>query len=70
MEIECGLCGRDGGSYAECNLCHGRGENVKRQYTLSDEQAGRAPRERRYGSEGQVGPRIVNLPGCESFGTN
>lgn len=58
-EIECSLCGRNGGPYAECARgCGGRAEFVqKRQYTLSEERSGRAPVDDRYGDSGSVGPK-------------
>lgn len=59
VEIECSLCGRNGGPYPECPRgCNGRPEFVQsRAYTLSEEQSGRAPVDKRYGDGGQVGPK-------------
>jgi hypothetical protein len=58
-EIECSLCGLNGGPYEGCSRgCGGRAEFVqKRQYTLSEERSGRAPVTKRYGDGGDVGPR-------------
>lgn len=57
-EIECSLCGRNGGPFAECSRgCGGRAEFVQtRGYTLSEERSGRAPVTKRYGDGGEVGP--------------
>ncbi len=59
VEIECGLCGRNGGPYEGCPRgCNGRPEFAQeRQYTLSEERSGRAPVSERYGPNGDVGPR-------------
>jgi hypothetical protein len=56
--IECSICGRDGGPYDGCSRgCQGRARYAQsKQYTLSEIRSGRAPREDRYGSEGQLGP--------------
>lgn len=59
VEIECSLCGRNGGPVATCSRgCGGRAEFVqKRQYTLSEERSGRAPKNDRYGDDGAIGPK-------------
>lgn len=57
--IECSLCGRNGGPYEGCpRRCDGRPEFVqKRAYTLSEERSGRVPVTKRYGDDGEVGPK-------------
>lgn len=59
VEIECSLCGRNGGPYEGCPRgCNGRADFVqKRAYTLSEERSGRAPVTPRYGDDGDVGPK-------------
>jgi hypothetical protein len=59
VEIECSMCGRNGGPYAECPRgCGGRAEFVQtRAYTASEERSGRAPTDSRYGFDGAVGPK-------------
>jgi hypothetical protein len=58
-EIECSLCGRNGGPYVGCPRgCNGRADFAqKRANTLSEENTGRRPREQRYGEDGSVGPK-------------
>lgn len=58
-EIECSLCGRNGGPIEGCARgCNGNPRFIQpRQYTLSEVRTGRAPQEDRYGDEGQVGPK-------------
>ena len=41
-EIECSLCGRDGGPFRGCEHCHGNAGVQPRAYSLSDIRAGRA----------------------------
>jgi hypothetical protein len=60
-QIECSLCGRDGGSFAGCGLCHGGAENQDKGYTLSEHRAGRAPQENRYDPEGGLNPKTSPL---------
>lgn len=43
IEVECGLCGRNGEPPAGCETCHGSAETVPRAYTLSEIKAGVAP---------------------------
>lgn len=65
-DIECAMCGRDGGPVAECQLCQGSSRFAqKRHFTLSEERQGLNEEERnsRYGRYGGVMPKIVNLPG-------
>ena len=65
-EIECSMCGRDGGPTVECELCKGAPRFAqKRHFTLSEERQGLNKEERseRYGRYGDVSPRIVDLPG-------
>jgi hypothetical protein len=59
VDIECGMCGRDGGPYVGCPRgCNGRKDFVqKKAYTLSEERSGRAPVISRYGEDGNVGPK-------------
>lgn len=58
-DIECSLCGRNGGPYEGCPKgCDGRPEFIQsRAYTLSEERSGRAPVTPRYGEDGKVGPK-------------
>lgn len=63
---ECGMCGRDNGPVAECELCHGNQRFVQsRAFTTSEERQGKNPdaNQDRYGPYGDVNPRIVVLPG-------
>jgi hypothetical protein len=70
-EVECSLCGRGGGSFPTCEICHGGAENQTKAFTLSDHRAGRAPQENRYDPEGGLQPSsspyvvggAVNHPG-------
>lgn len=62
-EVECSLCGREGGSFVGCGTCHGRAKDQPAAFTLSDHRARRAPREDRYGGDGGLNPRSPNLPG-------
>lgn len=57
--IECSLCGRNGGPYVGCPKgCNGRTDFIQtRAYTLSEERSGRAPVTKRYGNDGEVGPK-------------
>jgi hypothetical protein len=59
VDIECSLCGRNGGPYVGCPRgCGGRADFVqKRAYTLSEERSGQAPDNKRYGDDGAVGPK-------------
>lgn len=64
--LECSMCGRDGGPVASCDLCHGAQRFAQeRHYTLSEERQGKNPNpgNDRYGPHGEVGPKIVVLPG-------
>jgi hypothetical protein len=58
-EVECSLCGRDGGPVEGCTYgCQGNPRYTQsRAYTLSQERSGRAPQTDRYGDQGQVGPK-------------
>ena len=64
-EWECGMCGRDGGPVDECDLCHGNQTfKQSRAFTLTEERQGKNPNTSdRYGPHGEVGPKIVLLPG-------
>jgi hypothetical protein len=67
--IECGLCGRDGGVHEGCELCHGAQRfNTNRSFSLSEERRGLNPdgQKARYGLYGEVGPRIVSVPGGQT----
>jgi hypothetical protein len=57
--VECSICGRNGGPYVGCNRgCNGNSRFIQsRAYTLSEERAGRAPKNDRYGDQGQLGPK-------------
>jgi hypothetical protein len=62
--IECSLCGRVGGVYEGCDLCHGATRfNQTRHYTLTEERQGKAPDDGRYTRTGATNPTVVNLPG-------
>lgn len=63
VEIECGICGREGGSSLDCGTCFGRAENKPLAFTLSDHRSGRAPKEDRYGDRGGLNPKTPDLPG-------
>lgn len=58
---ECSLCGRDGGSFQSCGICHGGAPNQSKSYTLADHRAGRAPSEDRYGDDGGLNPKTSPL---------
>ena len=60
-EVECSLCGRDGGPFAGCGTCHGGAPSQSKAFTLSEHRAGRAPQEDRYGNEGGLNPRTSPL---------
>lgn len=66
QDRECGICGKVGGPYVECGICHGNAPVQSRAYTLSDVRSGQAPKDDRYarnGVEGSVGPKKISLPG-------
>lgn len=63
-EVECSMCGREGGSFVGCGTCHGRAKDQPAAYTLSDHRARRAPEEDRYGDDGGLNPKSPNLPGA------
>ena len=48
---ECSLCGLNGSPPPNCDMCHGGAPVQPRAYTLSDQRAGRAPQDDRYGGE-------------------
>lgn len=63
-ELECSICGHDGGPYPECDLCKGNMRFVQsKAYTLTEERQKAAKDPGRYGRTGAVGPKIINLPG-------
>ena len=65
-DIECGMCGRDGGPAVECKVCNGSPRFAqKRHFTLSEERRGMNEEERneRYGQYGEVMPKVIDLPG-------
>jgi len=65
-DVECAVCGLDGGPDADCSICHGNAQKQSRAYTLSEERSGRVPEdhESRYRQDGAVGPKIITyLPG-------
>lgn len=65
-ELECGMCGRNGGPAVECDLCHGNPRFAQeRHFTLSEERQGKNKKkdDKRYGAYGDVMPRVINLPG-------
>jgi hypothetical protein len=65
-EVECSLCGRDGYPSSDCGICHGSAKAQSRAHTLSEERANpRRFRDDRYGEDGGVGPRRVNIPGSQ-----
>ena len=64
--VECSLCGRDGNPPSGCGICHGTAKTQSRAHTLSEERAHpRKYADKRYGNDGRVGPRIVNMPGSD-----
>lgn len=65
-DIECGVCGLDGGPVVECAVCNGQPRYAqKRHFTLTEERRGLndEEREKRYGRYGEVGPTVIDLPG-------
>lgn len=65
-DVQCSMCGRDGGPVPECDLCLGNQRFVQsRAFTLTEERQGLNTDEaaRRYGRTGDVNPRIIQLPG-------
>lgn len=57
-EVECSVCGRDGGPLKGCSICGGNQRYTKnRAFTLSDFKAGRVAEQKRYGPDGDVGPK-------------
>jgi hypothetical protein len=66
-EIECSICGRDGGPYEGCPAgCNGNPRFIQsRSFTLTEERQGLNPKKdsERYGLAGDVSPKIVVLPG-------
>jgi hypothetical protein len=64
-EVECSICGKDGGPQLACPICKGNQRFVQsRSFTLSEERQGKNPNaEDRYGPDGGLGPKIVVLPG-------
>ena len=67
-DYECAKCGRNGFPPQECKQCEGQAPIQSRAYTLSEERSGRAPKVNRYGDEGALGPKIINLPGSGNPG--
>lgn len=63
--IECAHCGIVGGPAPDCTLCKGNKTYVQeRHFTLTEERKGENPHKGdRYGRHGEVGPKIVVLPG-------
>lgn len=64
--IECGICGRVGGPVEDCTLCAGNQRYIQpRSFTLTEERQGKndAEKSKRYGLGGEVGPKIVTVPG-------
>lgn len=65
-EVECSLCGRAGGPYVGCAAgCNGNPRYIQsRSFTLTEERQGKNPDSKsRYGPTGDVGPKIVVVPG-------
>lgn len=63
-DVECSMCGKDGGPIPECDLCHGNQRyRQSRAFTQSEERQGLNPNHDRYGRTGDVSPKIVVLPG-------
>jgi hypothetical protein len=56
-EVECGICGLNGQPPASCDICHGQAPVEPRAYTLSEQRAGLAPKEDRYGHDGGLAPK-------------
>lgn len=61
--LECSVCGRDVDERPPtgCGICHGGAQTQKRAYTLSEINSGRAPKEDRYGHDGNLNPAQSNL---------
>lgn len=59
VELECSMCGRDGGVFSGCSICKGNERfNVPLVgHTLSEYRSGRAEQPARYGPDAQVGPK-------------
>jgi hypothetical protein len=67
--VECSLCGRDGYPPELCDMCHGRAKVQSRAKTLSEERTDRKNRDKRYGRNGAISPKIVRMPGSDpSYG--
>lgn len=65
-EVECSMCGRDGEPPVGCTICGGRAKVQSRAHTLSEERANpRKYRDDRYGDDGGLGPKRINLPGTD-----
>lgn len=63
-ELECSMCGLDGGSVPGCDLCRGTARNQPRSFTITEEARGLNPdKSKRYGTMGDTSPRIVEVPG-------
>lgn len=61
---ECSICGLVPGPQPGCEICHGNQTFVRdRQYTLTEQRRGQEVDPDRYSRTGNVGPKIVNLPG-------
>jgi hypothetical protein len=64
--VECSMCGRDGYPPKGCTICAGTAKVQSRAKTLSEERTeSRRNRDDRYGDDGGIGPRIVQMPGSD-----
>lgn len=62
IDIECSMCGNVGGPYVGCQLCDGNPRFIqKRHFSRTEELQGLNPdAKRRYGMQGEVGPKQVH----------
>lgn len=63
---ECATCGHVPGPFEACTTCHGRAQVQSRAFTRTEEQRGANSDPGRYGSGGNVNPKIVSLPGSDA----
>jgi hypothetical protein len=63
-EVECGICGKDGGPVADCDICGGNRTFTRpKQFTRTEEIRSAQSDPGRYSRTGDVSPTIINLPG-------